>query len=71
MRTRFHHILLIAFLAWYSTPAYSQFYEIFGPQDITLCTQETNFYAIETSAQLVRTTWTIVPNASAAIVFRI
>lgn len=68
MRTRFHFILLIAFLAWYSTPAYSQFYEIFGPQDISLCSQEYYTYGIETSAQLVRTTWEIIPTSGALII---
>jgi hypothetical protein len=63
-------ISLMLLFSWFCRPGYSQndFYQIYGPQDITLCTQETNFYGIETSVQLLRTTWTIIPDANADVV---
>ncbi len=45
----------------------SQFYQIFGPQTISLCDFEQNTYFIETSEQLDSTWWTIIPEQDAEV----
>ncbi len=45
-----------------------QFYEIFGPELVNMCTDSFHFYAIETSAQITRTVWTILPDQTADLV---
>ena len=52
-----------------STPVTAQdpFYEVFGPQDINLCEMATVHFAIESSAQLDRTVWEIIPGGTSLI----
>lgn len=46
----------------------SQFYQIYGPQTVSGCSFEQNIYNIETSEQLISTTWTVVPSSDADVI---
>ncbi len=47
--------------------AQDPFYEVFGPQDINLCETATVHFAIESSVQLDRTVWEIIPGGTSLI----
>ena len=63
-------IYLILLLSLCSKPAYSQFYEIFGREDVDICSTQPYIYNIETSEQIMSTTWTISPAGGAIIIFQ-
>ncbi len=64
---KFRSFIFLFLCTSFARPAIGQFYEVFGPTDIDLCSSEFNIYSIETSAQLTRTTWTLVPDPGALI----
>jgi len=64
---KFSSLLLLVLFTWFSRPAFGQFYEVYGPPEVNLCSAELNIYTIETSAQLDRTIWTLVPDPGGII----
>lgn len=59
--------LCIAAIVFCTSPVFSQFYEIFGPQNVNLCESAGVQYFIETSEQIARTDWTITPPGTANV----
>ena len=66
---RFVYLLTLICGIGLSTPVTAQnvFYEVFGPQDINLCESATVHFAIESSVQLDRTVWNIIPGGTSLI----
>ena len=60
--------LALVLSAFGGAKAQQYFYQVFGPDQFDLCRDSVSYYAIETSAELTRTTWTIVPGATATLV---
>ncbi|MBL0009557.1 MAG: hypothetical protein IPP25_20925 [Saprospiraceae bacterium] len=64
---KFRSLIFILLCTSFASTGFSQFYQVFGPQDVDLCSGEISHYGIETSAQLTRTTWTLIPDGGATI----
>jgi gliding motility-associated-like protein len=66
LRMRFHVAILItlSLLVARSVSSQTDFYQIFGDEEPNLCSGEVSYYGLETSAQLVRTIWTLIPDQS-------
>lgn len=63
-------LYLILLLTCCAKPAFGQFYEIFGREDVDICSTQPFIYNIETSEQIMSTTWTISPAGGAIIIFQ-
>jgi gliding motility-associated-like protein len=61
-------LCLLAIFLFCSKPLHSQFYEIYGPNEVDMCADSLSFYGIETSEQISRTFWTIIPDATADLI---
>ena len=61
-------LYLILLLTCCVKPAIGQFYEIFGREDVNICETQPYIYNIETSEQIMSTTWTITPAGGALII---
>ena len=61
-------LYLILLLSCCAKPAFSQFYEIFGREDVDLCSNQPYIYTIESSELIQSTTWTISPSLGAFII---
>jgi len=47
--------------------AQNDFYQLYGPDVVEMCSDSFSYFGIETSAQLSRTIWTVQPSSTAAI----
>src|SRR5690606_13320525 len=60
--------LALVLSAFGGAKAQQYFYQVFGPDKFDLCRDSIAYYAIETSAQITSTEWTIIPGFGATLV---
>ncbi len=57
----------VLMLSYQAGKAQDPVFEVYGPVDVVGCSFGNNFYGIETSAELVNTTWSLIPSTGSVI----